>query len=657
MKVVLFADNDRDFLETRSEFLEAEGYTVLKAFSPQQAWDLLERKRVHLAILDIRLTNDAEGDISGLELAQEPAYRSLPKIMLTGFPNVEAVRAALRPVVGELPPAVDYLSKKGGAGKKGAEVLVEAVQRAFEQYVRLNWDLHVHWGEQRERLSFLHLASLLQPDLPNEILVQRAEELQDLVRHSFYDYQHVRFDRLLWDDGGRVCLSVLAQSPLGATDARLFVCGQRDLLAQELERTRELAPMTLQGIKVAHTTETIHFCAVTYVLPSADVETMLSLRELFKSGRERSLKTALDHVLKEVLATWHRRGQKVEQGQDLMALYRHWVGLELSQTEVERRIEALVQATRPLSAVEVERGDGLVVFRFPAQEPLACPDPVETVYALLEQHDQPVVCKISPGWLTADNVLVDADGGVWLTDFAHAAQAPQCWDFVCLEAILRFDLSQAPDLLAWQEFEECLVTPDRLYDRLPVQDVPPELRTNVGLIEQIRRQAGSETGPDPLPYYAGLLAWAVGAMARYDPAAFYTQAEQMRGAHLLLAAAMLAGRLAETFSAPPSRPGGVLRLDEDGTLWNGADRIGDLWGQELALLRLLFERPGQILSRQTIVEAVFDEPYQAGDEHLESRINSLVRRLRIKIEPDPNHPRYVLTAKGKGYRLQAGGKT
>jgi DNA-binding response OmpR family regulator len=649
MKNILFADNDPDFLNTRAEFLENAGYRVLKAYTLEQARQLLAEARVHLAILDIRMEDDDdERDTSGLTLAKDPAYRPVPKIILTGFPTHQAVREALGPALDGLPPAVYFLSKQ-----EGPEAMIQAVEWAFTQHVRINWDLPIHW-DQRERLSFLHLASLLQPDLPNDILVHRADELEDLVRRLFYDYRQMRVGRRLWHDGWRFCLPVLAQSPQGATDPRILVCGERERLNQELRRMRELAPETIQGTKLVSAKETMHFGAAAYALPDADMETVQPLRELFQSGRERDLKAAFNHLLKEVLVAWHQRGQMLEEACDLMALYRRWVGLEengLSRTEVERRVEALVQIVRPLSAVGIERSNGLVTFHFPNMRPLACPDPVATIYAPLEQYSSSVVCRVSPGQLTADNVLVDAGRRTWLTDFAYAGQAPQWWDFVCLEAIIRFDLSQAPDLSAWQDFEKCLVTPASLHDRLRVQDVIPDLETSVALTEQIRRQAGFEAGPDPLPYYAGLLAWAVGAMARYDPTVLYTRDERMRGAHLLLAAAMLARRLSETLPIVP--PGGVLRLDDEGVVWIGDHRI-PLVGQELDLLRCLYEQKGKPVNRKTIVESVFKEQYSPGDEQMESRINSLVKRLRDKIEPNPDRPRYLLTTRGGGYHLQVG---
>jgi DNA-binding response OmpR family regulator len=649
---VLFIDNDPDFLNTRAEFLENAGYRVLKAYSLEEGRRLMADAHIHLAVLDIRLVDDDdEKDTSGLTLAKEPAYRPVPKIMLTNFPTYEGVREALGPALDGLSPAIGFVGKQ-----EGAEAMVEAVEQAFERHVRIDWDLQIHPGP-RERLPFLHLVGLLQSDQPDDVLVDRSGELEDLFCRLFYGYQQIRLGRLLWQHDGQFCLSVLAQSPEGAKDARIVVCGEQRDLEQTLKRMQTLAPGRVRGSKLTSAAETIHFGAAAYRLPEARGETLQTLREQFQRSGERPIKAALDDLLKEVLAAWHGHGQELEKTHGLMRLYRRWAkldGNDLTRAEVEQRVAALIHEVRPLSTVEIERRGGTVAFRFPNQMPVICPDPVAAVFTPLNKHDAPVVCKISPGRLTADNVLVDDSRRAWLTDFACAGQAPQWWDFVCLEAVIRFDLSQAPDLLAWQEFEECLVTPDRLHERLRPQDVIAGLRTSVELIEQIRRQAGSETGPNPLPYYAGLLAWAVGAMAEYDPAVFYNQTELMRGAHLLLAAGMLARRLGETFSAAPITGG--LRLDHDGTVWVGEHRVGILGGQELTLLRCLYGQADRLVSRETIVNFVFGEEYEVGDEHLGSRINSLVRRLRVKIEPNPKEPRYVVTIKGRGYRLQVEGK-
>jgi CheY-like chemotaxis protein len=125
---ILFADNDTDFLRTRKEFLEKEGYEIIPATSPSEAKKIFEQWKISLAILDLRLVNDDdEKDVSGLNLAKDEAYRTIPKIILTGFPSYEAVREALGPTIEGLPPAFDFLAKK-----EGPEVLVKAIKKALK---------------------------------------------------------------------------------------------------------------------------------------------------------------------------------------------------------------------------------------------------------------------------------------------------------------------------------------------------------------------------------------------------------------------------------------------------------------------------------------------------------------------------------------------
>jgi DNA-binding response OmpR family regulator len=66
---------------------------------------------------------------------------------------------------------------------------------------------------------------------------------------------------------------------------------------------------------------------------------------------------------------------------------------------------------------------------------------------------------------------------------------------------------------------------------------------------------------------------------------------------------------------------------------------------EFRLLHTLMIHPGQILSSETVVEQVWGYTGD-GDKDL---VRGLIRRLRIKVEPDPSKPRYILTAPGLGY--------
>jgi hypothetical protein len=71
---------------------------------------------------------------------------------------------------------------------------------------------------------------------------------------------------------------------------------------------------------------------------------------------------------------------------------------------------------------------------------------------------------------------------------------------------------------------------------------------------------------------------------------------------------------------------------------------------EYRLLLLLYGNLGKICDKYRIVEAVWGEDYI--EEVDDARIEKLVSRLRQKIEPDPAEPKYLITIRGRGYRLQ-----
>ena len=73
--------------------------------------------------------------------------------------------------------------------------------------------------------------------------------------------------------------------------------------------------------------------------------------------------------------------------------------------------------------------------------------------------------------------------------------------------------------------------------------------------------------------------------------------------------------------------------------------------REFEILDLLAARGGKSVSREAIIEAVWGE-----QEDLSDKILAVyVRRLRIKIEENPEQPRYLHTVRGFGYRLAADG--
>ena len=105
-------------------------------------------------------------------------------------------------------------------------------------------------------------------------------------------------------------------------------------------------------------------------------------------------------------------------------------------------------------------------------------------------------------------------------------------------------------------------------------------------------------------------------------------------------------------SADPAAPqmvfGDLEIIPEEGVVRLGGDEV-HLTKTEFRLLVELATNPGRVLSREVLLERVWGYGY-FGDGRL---VDVHVRRLRTKIEPDAANPRYVVTVRGLGYKLQS----
>jgi DNA-binding winged helix-turn-helix (wHTH) protein len=74
------------------------------------------------------------------------------------------------------------------------------------------------------------------------------------------------------------------------------------------------------------------------------------------------------------------------------------------------------------------------------------------------------------------------------------------------------------------------------------------------------------------------------------------------------------------------------------------------------LLSYFLEHAGHICTKDALIQAVWpDEVILEGVR--DDRLTQLIRQLRVKIEPDPAHPRYIRTVRGRGYQFVQKGST
>ncbi len=92
---------------------------------------------------------------------------------------------------------------------------------------------------------------------------------------------------------------------------------------------------------------------------------------------------------------------------------------------------------------------------------------------------------------------------------------------------------------------------------------------------------------------------------------------------------------------------GDVELDAATLTTTVAGQPVDLTPTEFELLATLARHPGRIWSREQLLEAVHGVAFESYDRSIDSHI----KNIRRKIEPDPRRPRYIQTVYGVGYRF------
>ena len=72
---------------------------------------------------------------------------------------------------------------------------------------------------------------------------------------------------------------------------------------------------------------------------------------------------------------------------------------------------------------------------------------------------------------------------------------------------------------------------------------------------------------------------------------------------------------------------------------------------EYELVRVLHANKGQVLSREALMEQVWNYEGYVGDVRA---VDVAVRRLREKLEDDPAEPKFIVTRRGLGYTFGEG---
>ncbi len=93
---------------------------------------------------------------------------------------------------------------------------------------------------------------------------------------------------------------------------------------------------------------------------------------------------------------------------------------------------------------------------------------------------------------------------------------------------------------------------------------------------------------------------------------------------------------------------GDLEIDTEMHKVTVSGRTVTLTPIEYALLEELAQNVGRVLTTHLLLQRVWGSQYSDATDY----VKGVIRRLRVKLEPDPAHPQYIITEPHLGYRLR-----
>ena len=300
-KRILFLEDDVEYRAVRAETLEDAGYKVSAASSVEEAEAILSQDWTHLILVDKRLVDDSDlTDRTGLDFANRNDYASIPKIMLTNYPEWEEVRAMLEPSRPDGSGAVVKFLDKDEENDR----LLDAITYAFESCMDMNWHLQINW-----EVSKFSVGTLIKTR-DGHFLLDALVEIEDLLRRLFRPYKSLIIERLVVEEDEALTLAVYAKNDIGVEREYLLQIGWRKHL-RSVKSSEQFVPVNSRTTLV-YTAETWRFAAVAYRLDGAALGNVRLLSDVLRTNSSTQNRDLFGKLLQRTVHPWYTRSVQTE---------------------------------------------------------------------------------------------------------------------------------------------------------------------------------------------------------------------------------------------------------------------------------------------------------------------------------------------------------
>jgi DNA-binding response OmpR family regulator len=645
---VMLMDNNLELIRDVTAALESNGYQVFPASTLDEAEKILREQWFHLGLFDVRMIDeDAREDTSGIELATKVEFAHIPKVILSTYNDFNYALLALKEGINGKHPAFDFILKEEGAG-----VLLEKLDQYFQQKLNMNWNLQIE-VDPSELITIPGLVSTLLPNLSTEHLGDRVEEMGDLFRKLFRDYKAIHLNRIFWRKGDRIALEVLAEANKRERTF-LVTCGLKEAILNEIDRVEECAPQGLNqnATSLVGNEQTLHFSASRWELMDANFAELQTMAVMIKEKPVNQIRKAIENLFEVTLNPWRLQGYALEEARDIFPVYCEWTGVEshdVFQERIQKNMTDIIKEGYRRNLVEIQAQQGRLTVRYPkvrGNSGQKFPDPLSSLERPAGLPSGVLRFCHSPGKLELDTLLVNPQGRVWLTDFSSAGHLPVWHDYAFVEAELRALLPNATDLSTLMDMEAPVQSSHYLAEAI-YDPTEQELKKIYALIQTIQTLASEQCGAERYPYDSILLLILLSKFVQYNPAARRTDPELGSWLYALLLCGAIAERLER--DQPPELQPIKLTIDPGQREVRVANRMANLSETEYRLIFYLYKRANQNVAKNDILSEVFEIAHPG--ENDDSLVTTNIHRIRKEIEPDPRHPRFIITVRDYGYRL------